>query len=87
VACKKIKIRAVCGKTLPIIVQGEDGPIGQGNAANTLAITVLSVFTFINVVTEMYNIVDRILQQVSLHSPKNIFLRKSSPFALDSRRH
>lgn len=60
----EIEVSTVCSKALPIVVEGEDLLVRQGNAPNTLPPAIIAVRIFVNVVSEVYNVVDRILQEL-----------------------
>ena len=46
--------------TCPIVVQGEDLAVGERNSSNALSITILSVCVFVDVVTQVQDIVYRV---------------------------
>jgi hypothetical protein len=50
---------------LSIVIEGEDLTVGLGNAAQGCAVTVVFVGIFVDVVSKVDNIVDRVLCPVS----------------------
>ena len=59
---KKVEISAVSGQALSIVVEGENNALWCWDTANTVAIAVISITSiFVNVITKVENIVDRVL--------------------------
>lgn len=60
-AGEEIQICAVSGQSLAVIVKSDNLSVGKRDTTNALAPTVVSVLVLINIVTEMYYIVNRVL--------------------------
>jgi hypothetical protein len=60
VAGEKIQVSPVGGKTLPVVIETEDLLVREGHSADTLAIAVVPIFVFIDVVSQVDNVVDRV---------------------------
>lgn len=58
---QQVQISAVSGNALPVVVETENLLVREGNPADSLAISVLAIGIFVNIVSQMYDIVDRIL--------------------------
>jgi hypothetical protein len=60
-AQKKIEIGPVAGVPRAIVVQSEDCPVGQGHSANAPAVAVVVALVFVDVITHVKDIVNRVL--------------------------
>lgn len=59
---EKIEIGAVGSETLAVVVEGEDDALGLGNAADAVAVAIVTIAcVFVDVVTKVDDVVDRIL--------------------------
>jgi hypothetical protein len=61
VAGHKIQISAVCCNSLTVVVKSQDLPVRQRNASHTVAPAIVSVLVLVDVVSEVNDIVYRVL--------------------------
>lgn len=61
VASNEIKVSAVSGETLPVIIEGKNLLVGLWYTPDTLAPTVVAILVLLYVVAEMNNVIDGIL--------------------------
>ena len=55
---QEVLVGTICRNALPVIVQGENGSVGQGNPVNTLSIPIIAIGIFIDVIAQMNDVVD-----------------------------
>jgi hypothetical protein len=64
-ASNKVQIRTICCKPLAVIVKTVNLLIWQRDATERISPAIVSIFVFIDVVTKMNNIIDRVLCEAS----------------------
>ena len=58
---KKVLICSVGCVTLAVIIQGIDLTVRKRYAANTITVAVITIFVLVKVVSEVQNVIDRVL--------------------------
>jgi hypothetical protein len=61
VAGHKVQIGAVCCNSLAVVIECQDLPVGQRNASRTVAPAIISVLVLVDVVSEVNDVVYRVL--------------------------
>jgi len=61
-ACKQVGIRAIGCKPLPIVVEAKNLFVGKWDAIDRVSPAIVAILVLVDVVTEMNNIVDRVLK-------------------------
>lgn len=61
-AGNKVQIGTVCRNTLAVVVQAENFLVWQRNTTNAITPAVVAILVFVDIVTEMNNIINGVLQ-------------------------
>lgn len=73
----EVEVSAVCGMSLPVVVQRVDFALRLGNTVQVRSVTVLSVRILVEVVTKVNDVVNRVLwlaghKSVTVYPPRQL---------------